>query len=212
VLFFQLHHCVPNSIHFEDHHWDHLELRSNSWKKHCCHPGFEAAASRMVPPPNSTVPCLVVILCPSLRICRSCCLEEFVETAASAPGWQQCFFQLLLLNSKWSQWWSSKWIELGTQWCSWKNNTWCVKSNFHIEANLGAREPSSDSGPIKQKLKPCVDNVVPKVSPRISSDRIYRLSVSRGSSSVLGEVDWRWIYYSSSFTMGLRFNNLMSKI
>lgn len=134
------------------------------------------------------------------------------EAAASNPGWQQSFFQLLLLNSKLSQWWCSKWIKLGTQWCSWKNNTWCVKSNFHIEANLGARETSSDSGPIKQKLKPCVDNVVPKVSPRISSDRIYRLSVSRGSSSVLGEVEWRWIYYSSSFTMGLRFNNLMSKI
>jgi hypothetical protein len=122
------------------------------------------------------------------------------EAAASNPGWQQSFFQLLV--SKWSQWWCDPNDDVikvdwrGNKTCSWKNNTRCVKSNFHIGANLGARETSSDSGPIKQKLKPCVDNVCVK--------RIFFCSRM--------EVEWRWIYYSSSYTVGLRFYNLMSNI
>ena len=110
------------------------------------------------------------------------------EAAASNPGWQQSFFQLLLLNSKWSQWWCSKWIEEGTQWFSWKNNTRCVRSNFHIGSNLGARETSSDSR-LNSNLAWIMLFLMYIVSPCISSDRIYRLSVSRGSSSGLG---WRW--------------------
>lgn len=42
-----------------------------------------------------------------------------------------------------------KWIEEGTQQGSWKNNTRCVRPNFHIGANFVFRETSGDSRPIK---------------------------------------------------------------